>query len=83
MLLLVNKVKYCYIEGVVFVSWIEVLFCVVLFSLYLVLGMMEKEEKVQCRVLMNEYGISELGVVKWVVWQMDELWGIFCQGREL
>ncbi|WP_260457232.1 hypothetical protein, partial [Klebsiella pneumoniae] len=45
-------------------------------SLYLALGMTEKEEKAQRRALMNEYGISELGAAKRVARQMDELRGI-------
>ncbi len=57
-------------------SRIEALFRAVPPSLYLALGMTEKEEKAQRRALMNEYGISELGAAKRVARQMDELRGI-------
>ncbi|MFS4715139.1 hypothetical protein ACL65Z_27735, partial [Klebsiella pneumoniae] len=63
-------------EGVVLASRIEALFRAVPPSLYLALGMTEKEEKAQRRALMNEYGISELGAAKRVARQMDELRGI-------
>ncbi len=76
MLLSANKAKHCYTEGVVLASRIEALFRAVPPSLYLALGMTEKEEKAQRRALMNEYGISELGAAKRVARQMDELRGI-------
>ncbi len=57
-------------------SRIEALFRAVPPSLYLALGMTEKEEKAQRRALMNEYGISELGAAKRAARQMDELRGI-------
>ncbi|MFW8303760.1 hypothetical protein, partial [Klebsiella pneumoniae] len=63
-------------RGCVLASRIEALFRAVPPSLYLALGMTEKEEKAQRRALMNEYGISELGAAKRVARQMDELRGI-------
>lgn len=79
MLLSANKAKHCYTEGVVLASRIEALFRAVPPSLYLALGMTEKEEKAQRRALMNEYGISELGAAKRVARQMDELRGSFAR----
>ncbi len=78
MLLSANKAKHCYTEGVVLASRIEALFRAVPPSLYLALGMTEKEEKAQRRALMNEYGISELGPRSGAR-QMDELRGSFAR----
>ncbi len=80
MLLSANKAKHCYTEGVVLASRIEALFRAVPPSLYLALGMTEKEEKAQRRALMNEYGISELGGAKRVAGRWMNCGGSFARG---
>ncbi len=67
MLLSASKLLHCYTEGVVLAKKIEALFRVVPPSLYLTLGMTEKEEKIERRVLMREHQCSELEVA--VLWQ--------------
>jgi conjugative transfer ATPase len=59
-LLSASKLSGCYTEGVVLAKNIEALFRAVPPSLYLALGMTEKEEKAERRALMDEYGCSEL-----------------------
>lgn len=76
MLLSANKAKNCYTEGVVLASRIEALFRAVPPSLYLALGMTEKEEKAERRVLMTEHGITELAAARLVARKLDRARGI-------
>lgn len=76
MLLSATKTPRCYTEGVVLASRIEALFRAVPPSLYLALGMTEKDEKAARRALMVEYGISELDAAKRVAHQLDIARGI-------
>jgi conjugative transfer ATPase len=55
-----SKLSGCYTEGVVLAKKIEALFRVVPPSLYLALGMTEKEEKAERRRLMNTHQCTEL-----------------------
>ncbi len=76
MLLSATKIPRCYTEGVVLASRIEALFRAVPPSLYLALGMTEKEEKVERKALMVEHGISELEAAKRIAVRLDEVRGI-------
>ena len=76
MLLSATKTPRCYTEGVVLASRIEALFRAVPPSLYLALGMTEKEEKAARRALMIKHGISELEAAKLVAWELDKGRGI-------
>ncbi len=76
MLLSATKTPRCYTEGVVLASRIEALFRAVPPSLYLALGMTEKDEKAARRALMVEYGISELDAAKRIAQQLDIARGI-------
>lgn len=71
MLLSATKTLRCYTEGVVLASRIEALFRAVPPSLYLALGMTEKEEKAERKALMIEHGISELEAAKWIAVRLD------------
>lgn len=76
MLLSATKTPRCYTEGVVLASRIEALFRAVPPSLYLALGMTEKDEKAARRALMVEHGISELDAAKHIAHQLDIARGI-------
>lgn len=76
MLLSATKTPRCYTEGVVLASRIEALFRAVPPSLYLALGMTEKEEKAERKELMVEHGISELEAAKRIAERLDEVRGI-------
>ncbi len=70
-LLSASKLPRCYTEGVVLAKKIEALFRVVPPSLYLALGMTEKEEKAERRALMREHQCSELEAAVLVARKMD------------
>ncbi|PHM47344.1 conjugative transfer ATPase [Xenorhabdus sp. KK7.4] len=70
-LLSASKLPRCYTEGVVLAKKIEALFRVVPPSLYLALGMTEKEEKAERRTLMREHQCSELEAAVLVARKMD------------
>ncbi|MCS6715156.1 conjugative transfer ATPase [Proteus terrae] len=76
MLLSATKTPRCYTEGVVLASRIEALFRAVPPSLYLALGMTEKEEKAERKALMIEHGISELEAAKQIAERLDKVRGI-------
>ncbi|HBQ6181117.1 TPA: conjugative transfer ATPase [Klebsiella pneumoniae] len=75
-LLSAAKLSGCYTEGVVLARKVEALFRVVQPSLYLALGMTEKEEKQQRRVLMEQYGCSELEAAFRVADELDRKRGL-------
>lgn len=70
-----SKLSRCYTEGVVLSEKVEALFRVVPPSLYLALGMTEKEEKAERQRLMREYQCSELDAAIRVARKMDEARG--------
>ncbi|EHE5102689.1 conjugative transfer ATPase, partial [Salmonella enterica] len=70
-----SKLSRCYTEGVVLSKKVEALFRVVPPSLYLALGMTEKEEKAERQRLMREYQCSELDAAIRVARKMDEARG--------
>ena len=76
MLLSATKTPRCYTEGVVLASRIEALFRAVPPSLYLALGMTEKEEKAARRAIMQAQGVSELAAAKQIAHQLDVARGI-------
>ncbi|MGE4989568.1 conjugative transfer ATPase [Yersinia enterocolitica] len=76
MLLSATKAQHCYTEGVVLANRIEALFRAVPPSLFLALGMTEKEEKAARKALMTEHGISELEAAKLVAKKLDIARGI-------
>lgn len=75
-LLSASKQSGCYTEGVVLSRRLEALFRVVPPSLYLALGMTEKEEKQQRRVLMEQFGCSELEAAFRVAALLDQKRGL-------
>ncbi|HCM9621422.1 TPA: conjugative transfer ATPase [Enterobacter cloacae subsp. cloacae] len=75
-LLSASKLSGCYTEGVVLAKRIEALFRAVPPSLFLALGMTEKEEKAERRALMNEFHCSELEAAKRVALNLDRLRGL-------
>ncbi|MGJ0624657.1 conjugative transfer ATPase [Xenorhabdus bovienii] len=75
-LLSASKLPRCYTEGGVLAKKIEALFRVVPPSLYLALGMTEKEEKAERRVLMREHQCSELEAAMLVARRMDVARGL-------
>ncbi|EED1398870.1 conjugative transfer ATPase [Escherichia coli] len=79
-LLSASKLSGCYTEGVVLAKRTEALFRVVPPSLYLALGMTEKEEKAERRALMKEHQCSELEAAFHVARKLDGLRGL--AGRE-
>lgn len=79
MLLSATKTPRCYTEGVVLASRIEALFRAVPPSLYLALGMTEKEEKAARRELMIKHDISELEAAKRVARKLDAGRGILAE----
>lgn len=81
MLLSATKLPRCYTEGVVLAKRVEALFRAVPPSLYLALGMTEKEEKAERRALMNEYHCSELEAAFHVARKLDKARGILIEAR--
>ncbi len=79
-LLSASKLSGCYTEGVVLAKRTEALFRVVPPSLYLALGMTEKEEKAERRALMKVHQCSELEAAFHVARKLDGLRGL--SGRE-
>ena len=75
-LLSARKLSGCYTEGVVLAKRIEALFRAVPPSLYLALGMTEKEEKAERRALMREHHCSELEAAKLIARKLDRLRGL-------
>ncbi|WP_034949217.1 conjugative transfer ATPase [Erwinia oleae] len=75
-LLSASKLSGCYTEGVVLSKKLEALFRAVPPSLYLALGMTEKEEKAERRALMLEFGCSELEAARRVAQKLDRLRGL-------
>lgn len=82
-LLSASKLSGCYTEGVVLSKKLEALFRAVPPSLYLALGMTEKEEKAERRALMQEFGCSELEAARRVAQKLDRLRGLATNGEAL
>ncbi|HEI8955498.1 TPA: conjugative transfer ATPase [Serratia liquefaciens] len=80
-LLSASKLSGCYTEGVVLSKKLEALFRAVPPSLYLALGMTEKEEKAERRALMQEFGCSELEAARKVAQKLDRLRGLTTNGE--
>ncbi|EHS6129219.1 conjugative transfer ATPase [Salmonella enterica] len=80
-LLSASKLSGCYTEGVVLSKKLEALFRAVPPSLYLALGMTEKEEKAERRTLMQEFGCSELEAARKVAQKLDRLRGLATNGE--
>lgn len=80
-LLSASKLSGCYTEGVVLSKKLEALFRAVPPSLYLALGMTEKEEKAERRALMQEFGCSELEAARKVAQKLDRLRGLAANGE--
>ncbi|MBN5215166.1 conjugative transfer ATPase [Serratia ureilytica] len=80
-LLSASKLSGCYTEGVVLSKKLEALFRAVPPSLYLALGMTEKEEKAERRALMQEFGCSELEAARKVAQKLDRLRGLMANGE--
>lgn len=81
-LLSASKLSGCYTEGVVLSKKLEALFRAVPPSLYLALGMTEKEEKAERRALMQELGCSELEAARKVAQKLDRLRGLAANGED-
>ncbi|EHR6292676.1 conjugative transfer ATPase [Escherichia coli] len=75
-LLSASKLSGCYTEGVVLAKKVEALFRVVPPSIYLALGMTEKEEKAERRALMKAHQCSELEAAFHVARKLDRLRGL-------
>jgi hypothetical protein len=75
-LLSASKLSRCYTEGVVLSKKIEALFRAVPPSLYLALGMTEKEEKAERKALMRKHNCSELDAAILVAKKLDRLRGL-------
>lgn len=75
-LLSASKFSGCYTEGVVLAKKIEALFRVVPPSLYLALGMTEKEEKAERKALMQMHHCSELEAAKLMAKNLDRKRGL-------
>ncbi|QHA87981.1 conjugative transfer ATPase [Serratia rhizosphaerae] len=75
-LLSASKLSRCYTEGVILSKKVEALFRAVPPSLYLALGMTEKEEKAERRALMQEFGCTELEAAFKVARKLDRLRGL-------
>ncbi|MGD2931214.1 conjugative transfer ATPase [Escherichia coli] len=71
-----SKLSGCYTEGVVLAKKIEALFRAVPPSLYLALGVTEKDEKAERRMLMKEHNCSELEAAFHVARKLDRLRGL-------
>ena len=78
-----SKLSGCYTEGVVLAKQIEALFRAVPPSLYLALGMTEKEEKAERRMLMKEHQCSELEAAFHVARKLDRLRGLSAMEAEV
>ncbi|EDU1414793.1 conjugative transfer ATPase [Salmonella enterica subsp. enterica] len=76
MLLSATKLPRKYTEGVILSRKVQALFRAVPPSLYLALGMTEKEEKAERRAIMNELNCSELEAAFHVARRLDEKRGI-------
>lgn len=77
MLLSATKSPKKYTEGVVLSRKVQALFRAVPPSLYLALGMTEKEEKAERRQIMAEYNCTELEAVFHVARRLDQSRGIY------
>lgn len=75
-LLSASKLSGCYTEGVVLSKKIEALFRAVPPSLFLALGMTEKEEKAERKALMRKHNCSELDAAILVARKLDRLRGL-------
>ena len=82
LLLCAGKEPGKYTEGVVLAKKLEALFRVVPPSIYLALGMTEKDEKAERRALMEEHGITELEAACRVAQRIDRLRGIDADDRQ-
>lgn len=76
MLLSATKLPRKYTEGVILSRKVQALFRAVPPSLYLALGMTEKEEKAERRAIMDEFNCTELEAVYHVVRRLDESRGL-------
>lgn len=76
MLLSATKLPRKYTEGVILSRKVQALFRAVPPSLYLALGMTEKEEKAERRAIMNEFKCTELEAVYHVARRLDESRGL-------
>jgi conjugative transfer ATPase len=76
MLLSATKLPKKYTEGVILSRKVQALFRAVPPSLYLALGMTEKEEKAERRLIMNELQCSELEAAFHVARRLDENRGL-------
>ncbi|MGP0152630.1 conjugative transfer ATPase [Pantoea ananatis] len=76
MLLSATKLPRKYTEGVILSRKVQALFRAVPPSLYLALGMTEKEEKAERRAIMNEFKCTELEAVYHVSRRLDESRGL-------
>ncbi|MGG4626852.1 conjugative transfer ATPase [Serratia odorifera] len=81
-LLSASKLSRCYTEGVILSKKVEALFRAVPPSLYLALGMTEKEEKAERRALMQEFGCTELEAAFKVARKLDRLRGLVANDEE-
>ncbi|MDH2436668.1 conjugative transfer ATPase [Pokkaliibacter sp. MBI-7] len=71
-----QKEKHKYTEGVVLSKNLQMLFRSVPPSLYLALGMTEKEEKKARKGLMDEHGVSELEAALMIAQKLDKARGL-------
>lgn len=76
MLLSATKLPRKYTEGVILSRKVQALFRAVPPSLYLALGMTEKEEKAERRTIMDEFNCTELEAVYHVARRLDESRGL-------
>ena len=76
MLLSATKLPRKYTEGVILSRKVQALFRAVPPSLFLALGMTEKEEKAERRAIMNEFKCTELEAVYHVARRLDESRGL-------
>ncbi|WP_263064739.1 conjugative transfer ATPase [Dickeya dadantii] len=83
MLLSATKFPRCYTEGVVLSTRVQALFRSVPPSLYLALGMTEKEEKAERRELMQQFNCSELDAAFRVAKRLDVARGILSERAEI
>lgn len=82
MLLSATKLPRKYTEGVILSRKVQALFRAVPPSLFLALGMTEKEEKAERRTIMNELNCTELEAAFHVARRLDEKRGMgSVQGR--
>lgn len=81
-LLSASKLSRCYTEGVILSKKVEALFRAVPPSLYLALGMTEKEEKAERRALMQEFGCTELEAAFKVARKLDRLRGLVANDED-